>query len=85
MVLVTKEDEMSEITEAQDLFREIAAKYVVKAADKKVAAGEAKWVLDPEHVGVVGLVVPGTNRALVVVYLKDRDFECDEERLGLYG
>jgi hypothetical protein len=42
-----------------------------------VAAAEAdgcRWVYDPEVHGVVGLVVPGTNRALVVVYA-DGDWE----------
>jgi hypothetical protein len=75
---------MNELKEAQDLFRKMAADYVVKAADEKVASGEASWQLDPQVEGVVGLVLNGTNRALVVVYVKDQDFECDEERLGLW-
>jgi hypothetical protein len=77
--------EMSERERAVKLFRGMAADYVVEAADAKVASGEAQWVLDPQVEDVVGLVLNGTNRALVVVYLDSQDFECDEERLGLFG
>lgn len=50
------------------------------------ATGQATWVWDPEHEGVLGLVKPGTWRALVVVYLAGSspsvprdDFEVAEE------
>lgn len=45
--------------------------------DRAVAAG-ARWVIDPHHDDVVGLLRPGADRdALVVVYVADEEFEAD--------
>jgi hypothetical protein len=73
---------MSEVEEGQKIFREMAAKDVVTATEKMVAEGTAMWVADPQVVGVIGLVYTGTNKALVVVYIKSKDFECDDEVLS---
>lgn len=49
--------------------------WVVANAARLVESGAAVWIFDPEVPGVVGLVRPGTRRALVVVYVDDEDFE----------
>lgn len=76
----------NQIEQAQALLKKQAAKRVVKAADRMVAAGAAEWIRDPEVSGVVGLVRTGTRRALVVVYLQDGDFEVDDDfEAGLWS
>jgi hypothetical protein len=55
------------------------------AARAAVAAGTAEWVYDPQVDDAFGLVKPGTNRAMIVVYAprpdtigRERwDFETD--------
>ena len=61
-----------------------ADQWVVDQAAALVAAGTHVWVFDPEVTGPVGLVVKGTNQALVVVYPAAHDFETSEafELLG---
>lgn len=71
-----------EVSRAQTMLAQLAAEDVRQQAMYAVAGGRAEWILDPEAEGVVGLVVTGTNRAAVVVYLHDRDFEVDEELLA---
>lgn len=61
------------------ILADLADDYVVETAARLVAAGKAQWVFDPEVLGVVGLVKPGTRRALVVVYVDDEDFETSAE------
>lgn len=49
--------------------------------DLAVAAG-ARWIFDPQHDDVVGLLHPGSDvDALVVVYLAEEDFETDDNAL----
>lgn len=67
-----------EIEKAKELLRELAVEEVTTAADLLVEAGEAEWKLDPQVPGVVGLVRPDSNRALLVVYVEDGDWELDE-------
>lgn len=45
-----------------------------------IGAGLLEWRADPEHEGVYGLLLTGTNNALVIVYA-DGSWESDEERL----
>lgn len=45
--------------------------------------GLAKWRDDPEHTGVVGLVLTAdTDRAVVLVYMEEEDLEFDFEWLN---
>jgi len=44
-----------------------------------LANGGSTWVVDPVNDDVVALVEDGTNAALIVVYLADRDFEISED------
>jgi hypothetical protein len=48
-------------------------------ARKLVDAGEGEWAGDPIVPNVVGLLRPGTNRAWLVVYLADDDFEVSTD------
>jgi hypothetical protein len=45
-----------------------------------IGAGLLEWRADPEHPGVYGLLLTGTNQAIVVIY-SDGSWESDEERL----
>jgi hypothetical protein len=64
------------LTEKVAMWKEEADETLVKHVDQLIAAKHAGWRWDPEVDGVVGLVVLGTNRALVVIYSDD---ECDWE------
>lgn len=75
---------MNEIEQAKQFLRDEADPALVAAVEAKVESGEAHWRLDPHVDGVVGVVLTADpNRALVVVYVRDRDFECDETLLGI--
>ncbi len=59
---------------------ELAAnKRTNKRARKLVEAGTHGWAWDPQVDGVVGLLRRGTNRADIVVYLDDDDFETSDD------
>lgn len=70
---------MSEIEKAKELLRRDADPAVMTTADQMVERGQAAWTLDPQVRNVVGLVVPGTTRALLVVYLDESDWELDSD------
>jgi len=79
--------------------REFGERYLTDLADSTLVAtvrrladaDAARWVFDPDVPDVVGLVLPGTRTALVIVYLPgetvwgeqrtDADFEVDHEAL----
>jgi hypothetical protein len=52
-------------------FNDDADQRVVDHVAKLLASGEARWQADPEVRSVYGLMIPGTNNALVVVYAPD--------------
>jgi hypothetical protein len=60
---------------AVPLLAELADKRTNAKAAKAVTAGTHEWVWDPYVADVVGLVRTGSNRADIVVYVKDNDFE----------
>lgn len=71
---------MDTIEKAKALLREHAQDYVMETADRLVREGTAVWVDDPEVFNVVGLVhADKQNRAYIVVYLEDNDFETSED------
>lgn len=69
------------IKEARDVLAMEADAAVFELADDLYRAGLAAWQYDPEVDGVMGLMnLTDSNRnaAWLVVYLKERDFECSE-------
>jgi hypothetical protein len=67
---------------AYSVLTEVALPEIVDQCKRAVEAGAARWLFDPEVANVVGLVKAGTyKRALVVVYLDDKDFEVDDDAL----
>lgn len=64
---------------AAKILSEIAAPIVLEKAEQAVADGTHSWVFDPSVDGVLGLIKNNTNQAVIVVYVNDEDFECDEE------
>jgi hypothetical protein len=67
---------------ARRQLEEDAESRLLERIAEEVAAGRATWRDDPVVPGVVGLVKAGTNEALVVVYVNDRDFEVADELLS---
>lgn len=63
---------------AMEILHEWADETLVAMIESLMHSGAGVWVFDPEVDRVVGFVKPGTNRAAVVVYLNDNDFETDE-------
>lgn len=53
---------------ATSVLEEIADPRVLDLATSLINDGKAEWVFDQEVDGPVGLVLPGTNTALVVVF-----------------
>ena len=75
---------MNTATNYQALFAELADDdELVAYAQQLIGTGQASWIRDPYVDGVVGLVLTGTNTALVLLYLKTpsgfNDFETSEE------
>lgn len=70
---------MDEIEQAQRVLRDVADAAVTAAVEARVNAGTARWILDPEVEGVVGVTDTETGRALVVVYIDHEDFEFSDE------
>jgi hypothetical protein len=67
---------------ARRQLEEDAESRLLERIAEEVTAGRATWRDDPVVPGVVGLVKAGTNEALVVVYVNDRDFEVADELLS---
>ena len=75
------------VADAIAFFEHDADEALVVKTRQLVASGEAEWIEDPEVDRTFGLVKPGTNRALVVVYAPKPDmigherwdFEVGEE------
>jgi hypothetical protein len=67
------------LQQAMNVLRDEADDATNELADRLYEDGVARWYWDPEVVNVVGLVDVKTNRALVIVYLHDRDFETSLE------
>lgn len=62
------------------ILRSVADHKTNAAACRMEETGFARWILDPEHDGVVGLVRDSDDStALVVVYVDDEDFETSLE------
>lgn len=74
--VLAKHDEMRA---AKFLFRTDSDMQTRQTIESALARGDAEWIHDPEHVGVCGVVLTGTRRALLVVYVEDMDFEVTEE------
>lgn len=70
---------MDEIEQGQQVLRDVADADVTAAVEARVNAGTARWILDPEVEGVVGVTDAETGRALVVVYVNREDFELSDE------
>lgn len=68
-----------EISKARDMFLRDVAPEVAQAAQTLVENDRAVWVLDPYVEGVVALVWRNTDRALVVVYAHEDDWETSDE------
>jgi hypothetical protein len=69
--------------EAHRVLLEAADLQVLKQVDRWVAE-KAEWRYDPEIPGVVGLVLKeNRRRAVLIVYLEDRDFEEGSEFWGI--
>lgn len=69
---------MNEIEQAKELLKEMATDEISDYAQKLVDEGRARWELDPYVNGVVGLMLTDNpSQAVVIVYVNDRDFECD--------
>ncbi len=65
---------------ARDILASEADPVVLETANRLYKNGEAAWALDPNKVGVIGLVKPDSRYdAYIVVYLSDNDFECSAE------
>ena len=52
---------------------------MAKALQRGVYRGDLKWSPDPQHEGVFGLLVAGTNRAVLIAYDFGEDFETSQE------
>lgn len=61
-----------------EVLLENADSQTVEDVRQLVADRKAEWIFDGSVDGVVGLVLPGTIKALVVVYIFDRDFETTD-------
>lgn len=59
---------MPALSQAIREFEDMADPELAAAARAAVAAGTLTWTCDPQVEGAYGLVRPGTNRAVVVVY-----------------
>ena len=66
-----------EIQAAQTIIANEADELLGGIVEALVADGAARWILDPQVVGVVGLVDKDTEEALLVVYA-DGDWEISE-------
>lgn len=64
---------------AQAVLSRMANREVNDEARKLVEQGEGEWSWDPYVPNVIGLLRPGTNKAWIVVYVEDSDFECSDE------
>lgn len=67
----------TEIRAAMDIIRNEADEVLGGLVETLVADGAARWILDPQVFGVVGLVDKDTEEALLVVYA-DGDWEISE-------
>lgn len=63
----------------RDALRQLADQSVCEKAARLVLDGEASWQYDPDVRGVVGLIDGATDKAFIVVYLEDQDFETSED------
>jgi len=52
---------------------------LIQRADEAVAAHTHVWVWDPQVDHVVGLIRKNTNRADIIVYVEDDDFEVSDD------
>lgn len=73
---------VSRVNDALELLQTAAEPKLFTTLRRAVDAGVAEWRDDPIVPGVVGCVLAGTNRALVVVYVDQNDFEVDEQLLA---
>ena len=65
---------------AMAVLHEEAEECLVEAVEEIYQAGKGRWEYDPDFPGVVGLIKSYTaNRALVVVYVEEGDFEVSLE------
>jgi len=53
---------------ATEALATVADRRIVQLAQQLLDAGEAEWVWDPQVPNVLGLVVPGTTTAWLVLY-----------------
>lgn len=67
------------IEKAQEIINRDAAEFVTEQIAYMVDEGTAKWIEDPWVDGVVGLIVPETNTALLVVYVERDDWEMSDD------
>lgn len=73
----------NELDTAVTMFAKLADPWLVQKAHNQVNRGALRWRIDPEYPNVVGLVtVDDPNEAVVVVYIKDEDFEVNTEWAG---
>lgn len=68
----------TEIERAEEIWLLSASKDAQAKAHRYVATNIANWRMDPHVKNVVGLVLEGTNQAIVVIYIDDEDFEVDD-------
>jgi hypothetical protein len=78
---------MSRTTVAQGVkvFEAIADGPTKRKARALIDQGRGQWVVDPHVAGVVGLLMPETNRAWLIVYVDDQDFEVGSDFDQLMG
>lgn len=74
---------MDTIQQARALLASEADPYVLDLAEQLVAQERATWVPDPYVENVVGLLQPGSDRAWLVVYLADQDWETSADFEGV--